>query len=444
MARGTLLKLTRETVVMEVYNPYSIVQLSEVLQELSIRRGDRVIYQGRGVVANLVNTGLMLIISVTLVDAWTDLDGLIDDKQGIKNEVSRFVEDWSKNSQLTAGYQLAVTKIRHFLAELSRWLEQVDVTSESAYNDEHERESVVLDIGNDVAPQLMTLFDEFESEAERLSPEVVGIHRAFAQRDLHPLMLSAPYVNRTYTKPLGYAGDYEMINMLYRDTPEGHNSYAKMIHKFFVSIPISCSVRNRSDSLVDYIVKTVSSGGHSGPARILSVGCGAAWEIQRFIKSYPELSNVEFSLMDFNDETLGYAEKHINIALQESNIQYPVRIVHESVHQLLQRASKSKQEIVDQEYDLIYCAGLFDYLSDRVCQRLLRLFYYWANPGGKVFVTNMHPDTRHKYIMEHIVEWHLIYRSDSQMEKLWPKLGQHRVLKDSTGINVCLEMTKPE
>lgn len=32
--RGTLLHLTRHSVTFEVYNPYSIVQLSEVLEEL--------------------------------------------------------------------------------------------------------------------------------------------------------------------------------------------------------------------------------------------------------------------------------------------------------------------------------------------------------------------------------------------------------------------------
>jgi len=37
-ARGTLMDLTRHAVVFEVYNPYSIVQLSEVLQELRINR----------------------------------------------------------------------------------------------------------------------------------------------------------------------------------------------------------------------------------------------------------------------------------------------------------------------------------------------------------------------------------------------------------------------
>ena len=67
-ARGTLLKFERTTVVFEVYNPYSVVQLSEVLSDLTIRRGDEPIYQGRAIVSNLVNTGLMLIVSARFID----------------------------------------------------------------------------------------------------------------------------------------------------------------------------------------------------------------------------------------------------------------------------------------------------------------------------------------------------------------------------------------
>ena len=43
-ARGTLTNLQRRALVMELYNPYSIVQVSEVLHDLTIRAGDRSIY----------------------------------------------------------------------------------------------------------------------------------------------------------------------------------------------------------------------------------------------------------------------------------------------------------------------------------------------------------------------------------------------------------------
>ncbi len=73
-ARGTLLRLTRYLAVIEVYNPYSILQLSEVLSEFKIIMSDRMVYSGRAVVSNLVNTGIVLICEATLEDSWLELD----------------------------------------------------------------------------------------------------------------------------------------------------------------------------------------------------------------------------------------------------------------------------------------------------------------------------------------------------------------------------------
>ncbi|MFA7346050.1 MAG: hypothetical protein WC003_17260, partial [Terrimicrobiaceae bacterium] len=56
--RGTLVHISRSIAVFEVYNPYSLIQLSEVLQEVAVMRGERVIYSGKGVVTSLVATGL--------------------------------------------------------------------------------------------------------------------------------------------------------------------------------------------------------------------------------------------------------------------------------------------------------------------------------------------------------------------------------------------------
>src|SRR5438128_5539720 len=74
--RATPLRMTRYLVVFEVYNPYSILQLSEVLQEFRIMMNDRMVYSGRAVVSNLVNTGLVLICEATLDDGWVDIDVL--------------------------------------------------------------------------------------------------------------------------------------------------------------------------------------------------------------------------------------------------------------------------------------------------------------------------------------------------------------------------------
>jgi extracellular factor (EF) 3-hydroxypalmitic acid methyl ester biosynthesis protein len=49
--------------------------------------------------------------------------------------------------------------------------------------------------------------------------------------------------------------------------------------------------------------------------------------------------------------------------------------------------------------------------------------------------------------MEHLLDWHLIYRTGAQMEKIKPrKAGAEdaRVYSDTTGVNVFLEVRKPD
>ena len=189
-ARGTLIHITRHLVVFEVYNPYSVVQLSEVLDELRIMRGDRIIYTGRAVVSNLVTTGVMLIVSATLVDPWKDLAGLAPG-QGVREEVERFVEDFEASHNLRPSYQLVVSNIRSFLGEMSRWLGQLEAATgvDGPNMDPDIRAEYFEEIRQPVAPKVDELFGRFEEEAAKLAPEEIFVHKSFSRRELHPLML---------------------------------------------------------------------------------------------------------------------------------------------------------------------------------------------------------------------------------------------------------------
>jgi extracellular factor (EF) 3-hydroxypalmitic acid methyl ester biosynthesis protein len=72
----------------------------------------------------------------------------------------------------------------------------------------------------------------------------------------------------------------------------------------------------------------------------------------------------------------------------------------------------------EEKYDFVYCSGLFDYLSDRICAKLIQLFFSMLRKGGKVLVTNMHSSVKDNCFMELVTEWHLIYRDEKIMENL--------------------------
>ena len=95
------------------------------------------------------------------------------------------------------------------------------------------------------------------------------------------------------------------------------------------------------------------------------------------------------------------------------------------------------------QFDYIYCAGLFDYLSQRVCKRLVELFCTMIRPGGVVIVTNVAASNPRKAWMEYVMEWNLIYRNESEMQDLVPEgvsLKGTSIKADATGVNLFLEI----
>jgi hypothetical protein len=70
------------------------------------------------------------------------------------------------------------------------------------------------------------------------------------------------------------------------------------------------------------------------------------------------------------------------------------------------------------EFDLIYSAGLYDYLSDEFSTRLLQGLVRRLGAGGTLLVANMLPDIPACGYMEAVMDWWLIYRTPEQMAEM--------------------------
>jgi len=256
------------------------------------------------------------------------------------------------------------------------------------------------------------------------------------------LLLRAPFVFRTYTKPMGYAGDYQMVNQMLSDPRQGPSTYFQIINASFLQAAAATAHRNRIDILVNFLNRMAEQARHIGrPLRILNIGCGPAIEIQRFLENHPEPQWLSFELVDFSEETLAWTrEKLSSIAAKHSDKAIAINYVHDSAHHLLKR----RLETLDpgaRQFDAVYCAGLFDYLSDKVCSKLLLYFASRTVAGGTVLVTNVHtcnPDRL--FVMEHLLEWYLIYRDERKIASLLPEQSiNHQIYVDATGVNVFAE-----
>src|SRR5213075_2973927 len=67
--RATVLRLARDLVVFEIYDPY-LLRLSEALTDFKILANEITIFSGRAVVSNLINTGTVVIVEASLDGTW--------------------------------------------------------------------------------------------------------------------------------------------------------------------------------------------------------------------------------------------------------------------------------------------------------------------------------------------------------------------------------------
>jgi extracellular factor (EF) 3-hydroxypalmitic acid methyl ester biosynthesis protein len=449
---ATIVKLSRLSAVFEIYNPVVVLRTSEVISGFKIVVNDRSIFSGRAVVRTILNAGLTMVCEVTLNEGgWMDLAfaaEMVGDGR-LKTEFNDFIQGWQKLYKILPEFKVVIADLQSFLSDLRLWLDQVELGIRSA--PAGDRTKIELDVAHQlresVVPVINELFNHFEKVSANVEETLRPAHVLFGRRALHPLLLSSPFVYRTFAKPLGYAGDYEMVNMMFRDSSEGGSLFAKMVNSYALQLPPIVAHRNRITYLCDKLVEESARMARLGrPLRVFNLGCGPAHEIQQFLTRGSVGDNADLVLADFNEETAAHINAKLNDIKRQCHSRAKVQVIKRTAHQLIKNSDRAVQSPQSETYDLIYCAGLFDYLSDKVCRKLMDVFYNMLAPGGLLLATNVdvHPSRNE---MEYFLEWHLIHRNSEQMLSIAPDRSNRenvKLLRDPTGVNIFIEVRNGE
>jgi extracellular factor (EF) 3-hydroxypalmitic acid methyl ester biosynthesis protein len=444
---GRLLRLGRHELAFEVHGTAVVLQTSEVLTDFKVISRDQPIFTGQAVVTGLVQGAENLVCQVSLDGVWSEFElaGLVQQPEKLEGNFAALIKSWSKFYRILPEFKIAVADIQSFLFDLRHWTEQIEVgmaALPSAGQTARARENV-RDLVNTVSPGLNNLFWKFELAASKIPEDQRAEHAVYARRQLHPLLLSSPFLHRVYRKPLGYPGDYEMVNMIMRDPAEGASVFSRLINQWILNQTPAVGHRNRIQVLKRRLEEEAARvWQREQPLRVFNLGCGPAREVEELIRESDLSNRMEFTLVDFNEETLQHTGTVLGEARRLHGRRTGLRFVKRSVAQML----KSRSQEIGREYDLVYCAGLFDYLPDRVCRRLLEVFYELAAPGGLVLATNV--DTSNPIIgfMHYVVEWDLIYRNSSQFAALAPAAAppeDSHISAENSGSNIFLHIRKP-
>ena len=77
-----------------------------------------------------------------------------------------------------------------------------------------------------------------------------------------------------------------------------------------------------------------------------------------------------------------------------------------------------RRRVGSRDFNLVYAAGLYDYLDTDVATALTAELFGRLAPEGRLILANFTPDTRDAGYLEACMNWHLIYRDERQMEGL--------------------------
>jgi extracellular factor (EF) 3-hydroxypalmitic acid methyl ester biosynthesis protein len=259
------------------------------------------------------------------------------------------------------------------------------------------------------------------AEWKTICTEVVRSHPAIT------LLMQEPLTRRALEKPRGYAGDAVMLDLMYGEgpPPEGLSSLGLQLYLWAVRQPACLSARYRRDMLAAAIDEAVEQ---TGRPRILSVACGHLREASR---SYAVRAGGVKEIIAFDQDQLSLDEAARSLGAICTTIQGSVRSLFTGVP--------------FGEFDLIYSAGLYDYLSDRAATMLTRALSNALRPGGRLLLGNFAPELRDIGYMEAIMDWYMTHRSESDMVRILGSsadLADVRTFRDGPGNVVYLDVRR--
>lgn len=228
-----------------------------------------------------------------------------------------------------------------------------------------------------------------------------------------------------YLKPHGYAGDFLLIDRIYTHWLSPHRELARH-DEYFQSSAASMAVRNRK-SLIKHLLVDLAERTDGRPARVLNMGSGPARDVFEFFSEWPN-APVFVHCVDADSRAIEYAA-----ALCAP---FADRMAFEQGNALRLRLHKA--------YDLIWSAGLFDYLSNYWFKTLATRYIRFIEPHGELVIGNFSPNNPTRAGMELLCQWYLKYRDAEKLRQLATAAGAAdtaiRVEQEPQGVNLFLRI----
>jgi len=160
---------------------------------------------------------------------------------------------------------------------------------------------------------------------------------------------------------------------------------------------------------------------------VLILGSGPTTDVHEFFTRNPN-ADATFDCLDIDQRAIDYASAKNKKYLSKINF----------IRMNVLRFVPTKK------YDLIWSAGLFDYLNDRLFTGLISRYKSNLKINGEIVIGNFSTENPTQRVMEVMGEWFLNHRSSQHLIKLATEAGIANkyifVDKEPLGINLFLKL----
>jgi hypothetical protein len=221
---------------------------------------------------------------------------------------------------------------------------------------------------------------------------------------------------RARSKPLGYAGDYLMLDWIIRWQCCEH-PLGRFFDRYFQRQAAPEAVRARTllaaGAIAGDFLASASKDFH-----VASVGVGPGADLAQAAEmlSSGQRDGLRFTLLDLDEAGLEFAAGQVcqHVELDQ------VTTCRENLFRL-PRNRNAAERLAGANF--ILCTGLFDYLEDEAATALLSMFWQSLSPGGRMLVGNFAPHCPTRAYMEWVGNWYLNYRTAEGLAALAEAAG---------------------
>ena len=227
----------------------------------------------------------------------------------------------------------------------------------------------------------------------------------------------------TFLKPHGYAGDYEIIDLIYRQHISSDSRYANW-DRYYHYLTASRAVRNRKSYFHGLLDCHYS---RKQPLHVLKIASGPGRSMYEWLSKHPD-ADIQFDCIDIDPAAIAYATD-LN-------------------HAFLDRITISQKNVMkfrtQKRYDLIWAAGIFDYFNDAAFRYLLKRLLPALESDGEIVIGNFSTDNPSRPGMEMVGDWYLQHRTRDILFSLAKECGIHgadvEIGSEPEGINLFMHV----